>query len=321
MFKLFSKSSTRVRLIFYPLTLLFGFYILNPGVFSGQYSSQYNGFDISHTALVPITEIHHGGPPRDGIPSIDNPLFIPESEAGYLSLNDRVIGLITQSGPKAYPIRILNWHEIINDGDVVISYCPLCGTGMAFKSPMANFGVSGLLYNSDMLLYDRETDSLWSQIPGKAISGKRKGESLKMLAAENTSWEYWQNQHPDTQVLSDKTGFSRNYSQSPYGNYESNESLYFPVSAKNPRFHPKEKVIGIELNGHYKAYAFIELDKSGGSVIQDKIGEHTIEVHFNSQHRSGFIRLSSGETLPSLTSYWFAWYAFHPETDIYSFKK
>ncbi|RDH81498.1 MAG: hypothetical protein DIZ80_15575 [endosymbiont of Galathealinum brachiosum] len=314
MLKSLFKTPTLARLIFYPVTVLIGFYILSPGVFSGQY----NDFDISTGALVPKSEIHHGGPPRDGIPSIDKPLFIPAAEVNFLSGNDRVIGLITQSGPKAYPIRILNWHEIINDGDVVVSYCPLCGTGMAFKSPGANFGVSGLLYNSDMLLYDRETESLWSQIMGQAISGKRKGESLKMLVADNTSWENWQYRYPATHVLSDKTGFSRDYRRSPYGSYASNESLYFPVSTKSPRFHPKEKVIGLELNGHYKAYAFIELDKSGGKIIRDKIAGRDIEVHFNSQHRSGFIRLNSGETLPSLTSYWFAWYAFHPETEIYT---
>jgi len=290
-------------------------YLLTSGVFSAQY----NNFNMGQTPLIPLSEIHHGGPPKDGIPSIDHPVFINASAARYLLNHDRVIGLHGKNGAKAYPIRILNWHEIVNDGDVVVSYCPLCGTGMAFNSPAADFGVSGLLYNSDMLLYDRETESLWSQILGKAISGQRKGESLKMLVVENTSWQNWLHKHPNTQVLSNKTGFSRNYSKSPYGSYESNKSLFFPVRHQSRRYHPKEKVIGLELNGLFKAYPFIELDKSKTNVIHDNIEGQAIEVHFNSQHRSGFIRLNSGEILPTLTSYWFAWYAFHPETEVYTF--
>jgi len=311
------KQLCLYRLVAYSLILIAGIYVLTPKVFSGQF----NGFNIGQSPLIPLAQIHHGGPPKDGIPSIDNPIFISSSAANYLGENDRVIGLLTEDGAKAYPIRILNWHEIVNDDEVVVSYCPLCGTGMAFYSPAANFGVSGLLYNSDMLLYDRETESLWSQILGKAISGERKGESLNILPVENTSWINWLQNHPDTRVLSDQTSFSRNYSRSPYGNYDSNTSLYFPLSHQSRRYHPKEKVIGLLLNGVHKAYPFIELDKSTNSVIHDKIGGVDIEVHFNSQHRSGIIKLSSGKILPSLTSYWFAWYAFHPETEIFTFAK
>ena len=146
---------------------------------------------------------------------------------------------------------------------MLISYCPLCRTDMAFKSDAADFGVSGLLYNNDMLLYDRKTESLseslWSQIPGQAISGERKGESLEMLALQNTSWQHWLQQHPNTWVLSQYTGygirgFSQDYSNSPYGNYATSEALYFPVSTISHRYHPKEKVTGIELNGIYRAY-------------------------------------------------------------------
>jgi len=286
------------------------------------FSNQYNGFDIGLTPLIPASEIQHGGPPRDGIPSIDKPIFIPAITADYLHTTDRIIGLVANNTAKAYPVRILNWHEIVNDGDLVISYCPLCGTGMAYESPDANFGVSGLLYNSDMLLFDRETESLWSQIMAKAISGKRKGESLSILVVENTSWEDWLNKHPDTLVLSEETGFSRNYSVSPYGNYSVSKALYFPVNKQSRRFHPKEKVIGIEINGLSKVYAFSELSKSKSSFIQDRIGKLNIEVHFNPLHRTAHIRTSKEQVmLPSLTSYWFAWFAFHPASEIYIFKK
>jgi hypothetical protein len=133
---------------------------------------QLNGF-ILDEPLIPAGAIEKGGPPRDGIPSIDSPLFVAASEASFLDPEDRVLG-ITQGGKsKAYPVKILNWHEIVNDWlnqqPVVVTYCPLCGSGIAFSAMVGgrrlSFGVSGLLYNSDVLLYDRQTGSLWSQIP------------------------------------------------------------------------------------------------------------------------------------------------------------
>jgi len=299
-----------------------------PGEFSESPSKRFNGFVLGQSPLIPANEIHHGGPPRDGIPSIDQPKFINTEMADYLHDTDRVLGIRVNNTPKAYPVSILNWHEIVNDGDTLISYCPLCGTGMAFNTEAANFGVSGLLYNSDMLLYDRKTKSLWSQIPGKAISGERKGESLEMLAVENTSWQHWRNLHPDTLVLSRNTGFNRDYANSPYGNYATNGALYFPVSARSRQYHPKEKVTGIELNDIYKAYPFSELAKNRRGlnplqvsevvIVKDKIAEENIEIHFYPQHQSATVRSSSGKTLPSLTSYWFAWFAFHPQTKIYT---
>lgn len=283
-------------------------------------SSPFNGFRIKDP-LIPIDQIHHGGPPRDGIPSIDKPVFISARKADNLNPTDRVLGIELNNIKKAYPIKILNWHEIVNDRfdhqHLVISYCPLCGTGMAFKSDASSFGVSGLLYNSDMLLYDRKTKSLWSQIMAQAISGPLKGERLTPLAIEHTSWEDWSNRHPDTQVLSQKTGFKRSYSRSPYGHYETNAAIHFPVNNQSRRYHPKEKVIGIHINGIYKAYPFVELDKSGTQVINDQLGTTGIRIEFNAEHRTGIVKHDTGETLPSLISYWFAWYAFHPETEIY----
>lgn len=281
-------------------------------------SSQYNGFDIT-SPLIPVSEIRHGGPPRDGIPSINKPEFISARQATYLKDNDRILGIHHGKHVKAYPVRILNWHEIVNDGDTVISYCPLCGTGMAFESDNASFGVSGLLYNSDMLLYDRETNSLWSQIIARAISGERKGQYLNMLPLEHTSWADWRDRHPDTQVLSDKTGYSRNYSRSPYGNYATSETLYFPVIKQNHRYHPKEQVIGLKLGEKYKAYPFTELAKSDKPTIQDTVNGVKVKIQFSAQHRSGNVFYNSGEEIPTVTSYWFAWYAFHPGTEVYQY--
>ena len=150
-----------------------------------------NGFTIDDP-LVPENEILRGGPPRDGIPSIDHPNFI-SSQAAELDSTDKVLGIHLNGVSKAYPINILNYHELVNDQfngqAVAISFCPLCGTGIAFDAQLPNgesrsFGVSGLLYNSDLLMYDRETQSLWSQMEGKAINGPEKGTILERLPLE-----------------------------------------------------------------------------------------------------------------------------------------
>ena len=141
-----------------------------------------NGFDISNSSI-PTNEILHGGPPRDGIPAISNPKHVSADQASFLRDSDRVIGIEINGEARAYSIGILNWHEIVNDRignqSVAITYCPLCGTGVAFDATIdgevTEFGVSGLLYNSDVLLYDRNSESLWSQIKRQALAGDRVG--------------------------------------------------------------------------------------------------------------------------------------------------
>jgi hypothetical protein len=163
-----------------------------------------NGFDLSDS-LVQVAEIHGGGPARDGIPALDHPAFIAADQALFLTPNDRVLGLSRHGVAKAYPIAILNWHEVVNDQfgaePLVVTFCPLCGTGMAFLATVdgraLKFGVSGLLYNSDVLLYDRQTESLWSQIMTTAISGPLKGQRLTMTPVAHTTWADWRQRYPD----------------------------------------------------------------------------------------------------------------------------
>ncbi len=304
-----------VRFYVYTGLMIAGLYIVIPVVFSAPF----NGF-VLEEPLIAASEILGGGPRKDGIPAIDHPRFIAPDRADFLKNDDRILGIKINNIAKAYPVKILNWHEIVNDGDILVSYCPLCGTGMVFKVADADFGVSGLLYNSDMLLYDRKTESLWSQILAQAISGERKGERLEMAIVENTSWQSWLASQPDTLVLSTDTGFSRDYSRSPYGQYDSSDAIYFPVSKQSRRYHPKEKVIGVQINGRFKAYPFIELNRSSSAVIYDEVGGKKIEIHFNREHRSGVVKLKTGEAYPSLMSYWFAWFAFHPDTEVYTFE-
>ena len=280
-----------------------------------------NGFALDG-ALIPAEDIHEGGPPRDGIPALDNPVFVAAEDAGFMHDHDRVLGLDLSGTAKAYPIRILNYHEVVNDAfdgtPVTVTYCPLCGSGMAFSSiaggSFKSFGVSGLLYNSDVLLYDRETESLWSQIMGRAVSGPLKGERLTPIALAHTTWKDWWAEHPDTQVLSTKTGHLRNYDHDPYEGYAGTGRILFPVSNIDSRLDTKELVVGLELNGQFKAYPFGSLPRK---PLQDEFAGEAIRVVYDKQNKSAKVLDQQGTEIPTVTLYWFAWAAFHPDTEVY----
>ncbi len=278
-----------------------------------------NGFDLTD-ALVPAELIMSGGPAKDGIPSLDQPKFIAASEAGFLQNSDRILGMNFQGIKKAYPIKILNYHEIVNDDfngqAITITFCPLCGSGIAYSANINgnkhNFGVSGLLYNSDVLLYDRETQSLWSQIMNKAISGPLKFHRLQAITLSHTSWQDWKHRYPNTLVLSTDTGYQRDYTNNPYDGYELDSSIWFPVTAQDNRYHPKALVVGIELNGQFKVYPFLELEKLN-SEVKDTFASEDLIIRYNKQHQSVSIYDPHGNELPTITTFWFAWYAFHPQ--------
>ncbi len=277
-----------------------------------------NGFDIEEP-LVPVNEILRGGPPKDGIPAINNPKFIAKDKVSYLTPDDRVLGVEINGEAKAYPIRILNWHEIVNDTvagqRVSITFCPLCGSGMAFKTNDRGFGVSGLLYQSDVLLYDYKTESLWSQILAKSISGDRKGQELEIVPIQHTTWKHWTEQFPNTQVLSLDTGFFRDYTKSPYESYLKSQQTMFPVNnISSLDIHPKQQVLGVEVNGEFKAYPLSELHINGESTIKDKIAGRAFSVIWDEESQSARVE---GRVDKSLILFWFAWYGFHPTTEVY----
>ncbi len=286
-----------------------------------------NGFDIKDS-LVPPDQLLQGGPGRDGIPAIDAPKFVPASTAN-LAAADRVLGLARQGEVKAYPVRILNWHEIVNDrfGDepIAVTYCPLCGTGIAYaaraRGRATTFGVSGLLYNSDLLLYDRATQSLWSQITAQAVTGPLKGEKLTPVELTHTTWADWKTRHPDTLVLSADTGFNRDYSRDPYVGYASSGRIIFPTTNTSDRFPAKELVLGVGLNGARKAYAFSELAKALGNrsrgTIDDRLGGSGLTIRFDREHRTAQAFDTSGRELPAFVAFWFAWSAFYPTAEIF----
>ncbi|MGH2695670.1 MAG: DUF3179 domain-containing protein [Actinomycetota bacterium] len=207
-------------------------------------------------------EITRGGPPKDGIPPIEDPRFLSASEARFLAEDDVVFGLVHAGEVRAYPQLVLVWHEIANDrfpdGPMTVTYCPLTGSAVAFRGRAAGgrtytFGTSGDLVNSNLLMYDRQTDSRWPQILARAILGPSFGRWLEEIPLDWTTWGRWRAAHPDTVVLSTETGAVRDYGTDPYGSYTPLSGYYapgtgrgFPVTEEDPRFDDKEVVIGVK---------------------------------------------------------------------------
>ncbi|MDX1456989.1 MAG: DUF3179 domain-containing protein [Marinobacter sp.] len=283
-----------------------------------------NGFDLGE-ALIPPSQILHGGPPRDGIPSIDQPSFTDPEDARLWRDNDLMLTLDIGDRSVAYPIGILNWHEIVNhrhgDSGVLITFCPLCGTGIAFDPVVDDryltFGVSGLLYNSDLLMYDRQTESLWSQIEGRANAGPLAGTYLERLPVRHERWRDWQRRVGKLgRVLSTNTGYHRNYRRSPYGDYDHSERVFFPVSHTSRKYHPKTWVLGWEHNGEAKAWPFPELAEHG-EILRDQVGGQAVVVHYDASVPDATLTTESGEPVAAIRAFWFAWYTFHPDTLIF----
>ena len=303
------------------------FFLVILSLTCGAVAKEKNGFDLTD-ALVPVDEIRKGGPPRDGIPAIHYPNFVTADDVGYLTADDRVIGVEIDNQARAYPIKVLTRHEVVNDviGDqhFVVTYCPLCGTGMVFATNMTGtdaalvFGVSGLLYNSDVLLYDYQTESLWSQIMSKAITGKMKGLALPQLTALHTTWSDWRTRHPETEVLDIEWNALRIYNVNPYKGYTKTRKLMFPVDEKSDLdIHPKERVLGVSINGERKAYPFSALRENDTTILQDSIDGTLYNIHWDKAAETAWVTDRDGNLVVSTIGYWFAWYAFFPATSVW----
>jgi hypothetical protein len=276
-----------------------------------------------------------GGPGKDGIPSIDSPKYTSIAEGDdWLLPDDIVFGVDYKGLLAAYPQRILVWHEIVNetidDEYIIISYCPLTGTSIGYKGYLtadiqSRFGVSGKLVNSNLIMYDRATDSYWPQIIGTAIKGEAKGYRLSEFPIIWTTWEKWKNSYPSSKVLSKETGFIRNYDLGgdPYGSYISgsggyyfSDQIIFPVVNEDGRLSPKIVVIGIRdlernavavLKDYLKENKNIEIDLAGKVVIlnyDEKIDFYTAQIK------------ESGEWINAFDAMWFSWAGYYPETEL-----
>lgn len=332
----------------------------------GQSSTLVAGTVIDTTGIkhiVPLDKVVSGGVPMDGIPSIDRPKFISAVEGDrFLSDAEIVFGLYFAGEARAYPAMILAWHEIVNDvvngQPVLITYCPLCYASIAYERTIdgvaVQFGVSGKLYNSDLVMYDRLTESYWSQILGKAIVGEFSGRELKRIPIDFTTWGVWKHLHPDTLVLSKDTGYVRSYGVDPYQGYYASDEVWFPLEHQDQRLHPKALIYGLVIGESQKAYPKDTITQRG--VISDTVGganvavwaiqegpirvfdrnvgnatlEFTLEEGriFDTQTHSewnidgvAISGLYSGTRLTrivGITCFWFAWGAFYPDTSLYS---
>lgn len=274
--------------------------------------------------LIDPSKIIGGGPPKDGIPSIDEPKFVSMSDADeWIKDNELVLALSYKGVERVYPLQIMVWHEIVNDiiaGDpVLITYCPLCGSGIAYERKIdgeeVEFGTSGKLYNSNLVMYDRKTDSYWTQIDGLAIVGELTGMKLTPISIDTVVWRDWRVSHQDAQVLSRNTGYSRQYGYDPYGSYYEDSFVFFPVDAKDDRVHPKTVVFGIVVNGVYSAYKEEDLEKY--KEIIDDVGGIKIKIERANDGVVTVINLNTKKEIVKERGFWFAWYAFHPDTKLY----
>lgn len=235
-----------------------------------------------------LEEITWGGVPVDGIPSLDNPNMITAVNADYLAPDDLVFGIAINGDKRAYPLRIMGWHEMFNDTiggvPVALAYCTLCGAGILFETQVEGrdhplvFGSSGLLYRSNKLMFDRETGSLWNQFTGQPVSGalRTSGIMLKIRPVVITTWQQWLKRHPDTKVLSLDTGYERDYGSGVvYREYFASPDLMFPTRVRETeRVAQKDHVYGIRLPGAAKAWPIDAFD--GGRIIHDRVGTQSV---------------------------------------------
>ncbi|RMF44009.1 MAG: DUF3179 domain-containing protein [Planctomycetota bacterium] len=280
------------------------------------------GFDMRNLTI-PANEIHHGGPPKDGIPAITDPKTVSANRATFLAPQDRVVGVAIGTESRAYPISILTQHEIVNDVvggiPIAVTYCPLCDSVVVFdrRTPLGvkEFGVSGLLYNSNVLMYDRsERESLWSQMLMQGVSGPAAGMRLQALPMELTTWQAWRAQHPDTDVMSIDTGYGRNYRQNPYVGYFRQPGLMFPVQPRTNALPLKEPVLGIWTDSAALAVPASYFGGQSG-VYAGTLDGKSFEVEYDAT--DGVLRMRSADDgLSWANSFWFAWYAFHPNTQL-----
>jgi hypothetical protein len=274
--------------------------------------------------LIHPSQLLGGGPAKDGIPSIDHPQFVTVSEADEWLSDDELGAAIVHKGvQRFYPFQILVYHEIVNDevaGDaVMITYCPLCGSVIGYNRSIdgsaVEFGTSGKLYNSNLVMYDRTTDSYWTQIEGRAIIGPMTGKELQLFPVDVLTWADWKSAYPASEVLSKQTGFRRAYGSDPYEGYYDKTGLYFPVANEDGRLFQKAVVFGIVFNGTAKAYPESNLKK--GASFDDLVGSTLVAVN---RDKVGMVNISNKETgarIPHERDFWFAWAAFHPDTLLY----
>jgi hypothetical protein len=240
----------------------------------------------------PLGEFQSGGPPKDGIPAIDSPKFVStETAAGWLAPKEPVIEVTVSGQTRAYPIQVLIWHEIANDElagvPIAVTFCPLCNTAIVFdrrvKGRTLDFGTTGKLRNSDLVMYDRQTESWWQQFGGEALVGRYAGTELRQLPARIVSWAQFKREHSTGRVLWRDTGYSRPYGENPYQGYDDVASPpLFPTRNQNDdRLQPKERVVFLERRGEAVVIPYSTLERR--HVVRLVVGGHRLVVRRRSK--------------------------------------
>lgn len=288
--------------------------------------------------LVPLAEFQSGGPSKDGIPAIDLPQFARADEVDWLEDREPVIEVTVGDETRAYPIQILMWHEIANDqiGDVpiAVTFCPLCNTAIVFDRRLDGdthtFGTTGKLRESDLVMYDRTTESWWQQFSGEALVGELAGKKLEQLPVRLVSWEEFRREHPKSLVLNRDTGFVRDYGSNPYVGYDSIDSspIFATRNGDDDRLPPKERVVYVEVGDKAYAVPFSSLAKARRVTFDTEEGE--VDVRWKGGIASALdgSGIATGrdvgaatvtldaEPVPFHEPFWFAVAAFRPDIEI-----
>jgi len=256
-----------------------------------------------------VENIISGGPGKDGIPSIDDPDFIPLSEN---TRPDSVQAIVMKDGDgvKVYPYNILIWHEIVNDTvndtPVAVTFCPLCGSAIAFDRSLPNgvttFGVSGYLIESNMVMYDRDTESLWQQSTGKALAGEYFGEQLEHVPFQLMTLGDVREKYTDALVLSEDTGYGRNYGQNPYAGYDESDNFIFPPSEQNDRYDSKEIFVVFRVDDTVAGVPWKSM-QNGDSFSMEV---DTTMITLEKEDSELSVTTSDGETIPFYFEMWFS---------------
>jgi hypothetical protein len=266
---------------------------------------------------IDLTLVYDGGPGKDGIPAITQPQVVSIDEA-LLKPGEWGVFVSVKGKHRFYPYNILVWHEIVNDSmegkSYAVTFCPLCGSAIVFDrevdGEILSFGVSGKLYESNLLMYDDKTESLWSQAMGEAVVGDMTGTKLALVKMLMLTFAEVRNKFPDAQILSVKTGYQRDYGRNPYEGYDRTEALYFPISVQDKKFFAKEMMYVFEVEG--KSVTFPVRDLGEKEITK------TIKGKSVSARRDGnAINVSvDGQTVAGYYEMWFSWVTHHKRTGI-----
>lgn len=307
------------------------------------------GFDLS-PCLIPPEQIVAAGFPKDGIPALIDPPVIPGSQVAqrnrtrrgkYLVPGDRIIGVAIEGQSRAYPLRIVNWHEVVNDTlggrPIAVTYSPLCDSVVVFDRGVGNevvtFGVSGLLYNSNLLMYDRRSDtakeSLWSQLQFRAVAGPAGADRIRLtiIPASVVHWSRWLEKHPDTEVIEPDPRFRRRYKRNPYGHYYSSDHLHFPVRPLPPADTPlyKTPVVVVGADGVRQVFPLPAVAAKADAQGHWQTDIDAVPVRFIYRANPPTVEVElayadSKRTLEVIHTFWFAWYATHPDDAVLAVK-